>query len=253
MVAKQDPDRIAELVELSAELAWPPLRLWLARLDATPDAARLACLSEAERQRAARFVFERDRRRYLAAHCLLREVLAEQCDQAPQALQFRQGIHGKPSLEAGHPLAFNLSHSGDLAAIVVGPDGELGVDIEIVRPMSDVLSLAQHNFTAGENQELRDTDPARRELAFLWGWTRKEACLKALGSGLSLSPVTFHAGLAPLPRTVELPGPEGPALAALRSLRCEGALLSVAWMAASGTSPPETTPAAAPPQSGPLH
>ncbi|WKB53896.1 4'-phosphopantetheinyl transferase family protein [Eleftheria terrae] len=218
------------MMDLSDRLGWPPLRLWLAPLDAWPDATRQQVLSDEERARAARFVFERDQRRFTAAHCLLRERLAQASGLPPAALRFQQGPHGKPYLLDAPGLSFNLSHSGDWAAVVVAPGGEVGVDVEVIRTMSDVVALTRGNFTPQENDELLALPEAEREAAFLCGWTRKEACLKALGSGLSLPAASFHAGLAPTTTRVEMPGRDGPFAVELRSLQHGGvAMLSVAW------------------------
>ena len=54
-------------------------RLWQVDLDATPAPQAVASLSEAEWERARRFVFKRDRNRFIAAHAALRETLSAQC------------------------------------------------------------------------------------------------------------------------------------------------------------------------------
>ncbi|MCW7537505.1 4'-phosphopantetheinyl transferase superfamily protein [Aquabacterium sp. A7-Y] len=220
----------AAIVDLSDTLGWPPVRLWWTELHAWPSALEEACLSAEERARGARFVFERDRRRYLAAHCALRAVLARHCGCEPAALSYGQGPQGKPFLTSHAGPAFNLSHSGDVALIGLAPEGELGVDVELLRPMNDVLGLARSNFSTPEFQALQALPPEQRELAFLTCWTRKEACLKALGTGLSLSPARFHAGVEPVPARVKMPTDDGVVELELRSMRHGPAgLISVAW------------------------
>src|SRR5690349_20633592 len=89
------------------------------RLD-EPGLARLAGLLDAsEAERAARFHFDVHRRRYVAAHGFLREVLARETGSAARALRFELGAHGKPRLVEG-ALHFNLTHSADLALLAVG-------------------------------------------------------------------------------------------------------------------------------------
>lgn len=188
-----------------------PFELWFIELLDGPSAERRRWLSTTEHERAARFVFERDRRRYLAAHCGLRELLGKRSGLAPASLHFVEGPYGKPSLDHAGACAFNMSHSEDVALIAMADAGEIGVDVEMLRPMPDALSLARQNFSASENDELLGTLPSEQSLAFLRGWTRKEACLKALGSGLSLAPDTFTAGLGTEPRSVCIPTPAGPA------------------------------------------
>jgi 4'-phosphopantetheinyl transferase len=207
---------------LSRIAAPAPFELWLAELHDAPGDAQLRSLSAAERERAARFVFERDRRRYLAAHCALRHVLATRTGTPAADLQFVEGAFGKPALIGERRCAFNLSHSDDVALIALAghDDGdEIGVDLEMLRPMPDAQALARQNFSTAENAELTATRPEDRSLAFLLGWTRKEACLKAIGSGLSIAPNIFTAGLDTAPRSVGIDTPDGIARVWVQSLR----------------------------------
>jgi 4'-phosphopantetheinyl transferase len=184
--------------ELPAPLG---LRLWWLRLDELPDAAALATLSADEIARGARFAFEGLRRRHLASHVALRTILAQQTGLPAAALVFGAGPFGKPFLQAPAACVFNMSHSDDVAVIAVAPGAaagtEIGVDVEVLRPMRDAIALAERNFTAAEQRELLATPPEWRDLAFMRGWTRKEACLKAIGSGLSIPPDAVEAGLLP--------------------------------------------------------
>lgn len=182
-----------------------PFQLWHGSLASPPSEQAIQSLSTVERARAARFVFERDRRRYLSAHCTLRHVLAEATRYPPAALRYREGSHGKPYLDHKDlALEFNMSHSEDTVVIALAPSGEIGVDVEMLRRMPDATELAARNFTAAEQAQLARTASEERDAAFLGGWTRKEACLKAIGSGLSVAPESFEAGLEPGERIVQL-------------------------------------------------
>jgi 4'-phosphopantetheinyl transferase len=205
----------------------PDGELWLVDLRFEPTLAMRSRLSPHELQKASRFVFERDRRRYLAAHTALRQLLGARTLTAPQDLQFSEGPFGKPALrDVG--CAFNLSHCEDEGAVLICAEGEIGVDIEALRAMPDAQDLAQRNFSAEECAALNGVDPARRDSAFLTGWTRKEACLKAIGSGLSIAPHTFTAGLAHDARRTCVATPQGIADVAVRSF-CHEQRLLVAW------------------------
>lgn len=189
------------------------VRLWQVRLgDAAEagDVARdVASLSAEEQARAARFVFPRDRQRFVAAHLalhrVLHEVMGEGRGEAPThrppslPLAFATGPHGKPHLPQQPRLAFNLSHSGEHALIGVAEQADIGVDIECRRPLSartELDELAERCFTRAEQDELaRSATPEDALDLFYTGWTRKEACLKALGTGLSLDPREVHVGL----------------------------------------------------------
>jgi 4'-phosphopantetheinyl transferase len=187
------------------------VRLWRVDLGQAPGETAVAALSAAERARAGRFVFERDRRRYLSAHVALRSLLSEASGIAAPELAFDEGPFGKPFLPGTASPSFNLSHSGDVALIGIGPPGiEIGVDVEVRRTMSDALELAERHFAPAEIDALRATSPNQRDHAFLCGWTRKEACLKSIGSGLSIAPHTFDAGIAAAERVVVIATPQGP-------------------------------------------
>lgn len=178
--------------------------LWLHALDAMPSPAALAALAPQERSRAERFHFERDRRRYLAARAALRGLLAAHLGTTAGELRFTEGPQGKPRLVDPPDCRFNLSHSGDLALIAIGGDAELGVDLEELAPMPDAVALARLHYTAAEREALECLPPEGRDAGFLRLWTRKEACLKALGTGLSLAPSSFQVGLAPGPAQVSI-------------------------------------------------
>lgn len=172
-------------------IALEPPRTSLARL-----AARL---SQDERRRAARFRFERDRRRFHAARGALRELLAGYLGEEPERLAFVEGLHGKPGLaiSRGEELRFNLSHSGELALCAVSRRREVGVDVEQVRELPDAEALARRFFSDVETAALEALPEAQRLAAFFRCWTRKEAYLKAVGAGL-LQPLDgFDVSLLP--------------------------------------------------------
>lgn len=185
--------------------------LWRVDLDAplAPDALR--GLSTEESERARRFVFARDRSRYQAAHVALRQTLAGPARHHAAQLRFAAGRFGKPSLVATSGLHFNLSHSQGVGLIALSADAEIGVDVELVRPMDDASALADNHFDAAERAALAAIEPgAARDLAFFRCWTRKEACLKAAGVGLGLDTRSFHVGVEPVPCDVTLVLDDGP-------------------------------------------
>jgi 4'-phosphopantetheinyl transferase len=191
---------------------------WVA-LDHLPAADEIGLLSADERAKAARFVFERDRRRYLAAHVALRRALAECVGRAPADLRFVTGAFGKPSLVDDAGWSFSLSHSGDVAVIALAQQGPIGVDLELQRDVPDALALAALNFTPSECEQLRALSGPERGAAFLQCWTRKEACLKAIGSGLSIPAGAFETGLGATRDHVVVPTDEEPVDLVVESLR----------------------------------
>jgi len=141
-------------------------------------------LSEDERARASRFVFERDRDRFVAARGLLRELLGETLGERPEALRFRYGKRGKPALD-GHALRFNLSHSHGKAAFVLSTRREVGIDLERIRPVERAERIAERIFPPDALKAFRALDGVERETEFFRAWTRREAHGKALGEGLA--------------------------------------------------------------------
>lgn len=188
------------------ELGW---RDDAARDGATPPAiARLLPLLDAdERARAARFVFTRDRLRHVAAHALLRRVLARHlghpADASAETLAARVryvvAADGKPSLAdaAADGLRFNLSHSGPWVLIAAAAGTDIGVDVEAHAPLPDLAALARTHFAEAENAALARLPGPERSAAFYRIWTRKEAWVKALGTGLAAPLHRFEVSAEP--------------------------------------------------------
>lgn len=172
------------------------------RLDLTPGvvASLYPCLSIAERQRALRIHRDSDRRRYVVARARLRQMLAERLELKPAQVRLAYGPHGKPQLE-GHQAdsgwQFNLSRCGETALAAFARHTALGVDLEAVRVLDDADVLAAGFFSSREIRAYQGLSAAERPLGFFYGWTRKEAFLKALGEGLSRPLADFDVALAP--------------------------------------------------------
>ena len=171
-------------------LAAGQVHVWLVRAD---DAALcMACcenlLAAPERDRAARFKFEKDRRLYTAAHAALRSILAGFLNLAPGDLEFEIGQRGKPRLAptfSQDNLEFNLSHSSEVALIAVTREREIGVDVEHIKEQFAFAEVAERYFTTREVSALCALPEALQRRAFYQCWTSKEAFLKAKGVGLS--------------------------------------------------------------------
>lgn len=203
---------LAQATPLTAPAHAPPgCQLWLIDLSQPPDEAAWQACSQAEQARACRFHFERDARRYRAAHAALRNVLADVLGCQPHAVHWHTGPHGKPHLPAEAGLHFNLSHSGDWAVLGLSPHAPIGVDLECHQGQDqiDTLGLSATHFTATEQARLSQVPQARQARHFLQTWCRKEACLKALGSGLTSLPPHFETGWGPGSFDTALPTSQG--------------------------------------------
>jgi 4'-phosphopantetheinyl transferase len=154
-------------------------------------------LAADERARAERFAFNHLRRAFVLTRCVLRVLLGGYLGIAPEAVRFIYGAQGKPDVEAKTRVRFNVSHSGELAIFAFTTDCEIGVDVEVVRPLPDLEEIAARFFSREESSELFAVAPADRNLAFFLCWTRKEAFIKAIGHGLSTPLDSFAVTLRP--------------------------------------------------------
>jgi 4'-phosphopantetheinyl transferase len=220
------------------------VHLWL--LPQAPNEVALqrdaSALSSHESQRAAAFASATDRRRYVAAHAFMRAVLAHHTGIDARALCFTEGAAGKPALvpsQAGSLIQFNLSHSGDLALCGAAREQSLGVDVEVVRSLDDLPALLRSSFSADERRQFDALEPTLRHEAFFAAWTRKEAVIKALGTGLSTDPARIEVSIDPRrpPAVVAIDG----SATAARGWSLWGARLSRgAWWAAACECTPMT-------------
>jgi 4'-phosphopantetheinyl transferase len=172
------------------------------RLDLAPEpSAELArLLSDAERQRAGRFAFDRDRRRFAVARAQLRQLLAARLGVQPESVELTYSAYGKPALAerfADSKLYFNVSHSEDVAVYAFSWGREIGIDVEAVRVIRDADDIAARFFSRDENEAYRALDTRDKPLGFFNCWTRKEAFIKAIGDGLYHPLDRFDVSLAP--------------------------------------------------------
>lgn len=181
----------------------PPLSahavdLWLIDLDDAPSSIT-GTLNEEERDRARRFLFARDSRRFAAARSYLRHILGACLARSPTEIAFEFGPWGKPALKGSNAsrLAFNLAHSGGHMLIALAQMESLGVDLEVMRPIDDWREVATSAFTPGEARAVLTSPEATRMDAFYACWTRKEAVIKLWGEGLSADLQSFEVSTNP--------------------------------------------------------
>ena len=174
----------------SLSLSSGEVHVWRARLEQPQELQDefLRTLDLDERERAHRFHFEKHRRRFILGRGFLRLLLGRYLKIAPEEVRFGYGPYGKPSLADEHKasgLRFNASHSHELAVYAFVQEREIGVDVEYVKDDFQSEEIAQRFFSAQEVQMLTALPKHERHAAFFRCWTRKEAYIKAIGSGLS--------------------------------------------------------------------
>ncbi len=177
-------------------LAPGEVRVWTVPLEGDAKPHR-EVLDAEERARADRFHFDVHRERYTIAHAALRNILGRLVAEDPAGIRFRMSEYGKPFLPEHAELHFNLSHSADLALVAATRVGPVGVDVEEIRALDDLMGLARRNFSPAELDALVALPAAERQAAFFSCWTRKEAFVKALGEGLSHPLDAFDVSLRP--------------------------------------------------------
>ncbi len=185
---------------ISVEASTEEVHLWLASIDiAAADVELLhGILTNDERERAARFHFERDRNRFIAGRGLLRILLGGYLRKPPADISFTYNPNGKPFVRGLEDhFDFNLSHSGGLALYAFTLGHRIGVDVECLDRELEVESLASRFFSVQEVAALMALPPHHRRKAFFDCWTRKEAYIKARGEGLSFGLKDFSVSVAP--------------------------------------------------------
>jgi len=206
------PSKEAQQNPSSVLLAWPvgpqevrlaasEVHVWSTRLDACEEETG-SCwevLSSDERQRAERFRFVSDRLRFVVARGVLRKLLGRYLGMPGSEVRLRYGMFGKPALHDWHEsdLHFNLAHCRELALYGFARSRRVGLDVESGTPRFLMPGVPECSFTAAEQHALHALPPARRTLASLTLWTRKEAYVKALGCGLQQDLRSFEISVPP--------------------------------------------------------
>ena len=176
------------------------VHVWRIQLDQPPEVVERfwGTLDEAERARAGRFHFEKHRQNFVVGRGVLRLLLGRYLETRPEEVRFEYGAQGKPALSAGS-LRFNASHSGELAVYAFVNDCDVGIDVELIKGDFETEEIAERFFSASEIDVLRALPLTDKPAGFFRCWTRKEAYIKAIGSGLSHPLDQFDV-------TVEIPG-----------------------------------------------
>jgi len=179
------------------------LDIWRVQLDLPDEQVNnlAAKLNDEEQLRADRFLAKQKAREFIVCRTALRMILAGLLQRTPNELIFKTGVNGKPYLLNNSlpvPLHFNLAHSDELALIAFSTRGQIGIDIEKIRIDIDHDNLSRRFFSAREYAALQQINDQDRLSAFFATWTRKEAVVKATGTGIATSLKQFDVTVDPV-------------------------------------------------------
>ncbi|MDD2542197.1 MAG: 4'-phosphopantetheinyl transferase superfamily protein [Desulfuromonadaceae bacterium] len=178
---------------------------------ASPGTETVRHVSSDEISRAG-CLFDADKKnRFLACRGLLREILGGYLGIPPEDVYLAVGEHGKPYLSTTaankEQLHFNLAHSGPMFLLAIATDRDVGIDLEQMNNDIPYPDMAQLAFSSHEQKELFNLPQHQQLAAFYRCWTRKEAYLKACGSGFAIKSNSFDVSLlAETPAVLIEPG-----------------------------------------------
>jgi 4'-phosphopantetheinyl transferase len=173
-----------------------------------------------ERRKASRFHRPADRTNFVVCRGVLRQLLAYYGAGPAARLPLEYSPNGKPRLPVDKNdsgIEFNISHTLGMAAIAIGREYAVGVDVERIHRFEGLEAVAARHFSAPEAAHIERLPEAARLRTFFTLWTRNEALLKATGQGLSGSlagmepalPSAFPAGSAAQWTVADMPGDDG--------------------------------------------
>jgi len=147
----------------------------------------MSLVPDERQKKLGNFKFEIDRKLSLYAELLVRYQICRELNIANRQIAFSKNRNGKPYLDNHPEFRFNISHTRNAVAVAFSDD-EVGIDIEQVQTLN--LGIAKRFFSSPENQYI--LSQADQDHAFYEIWTKKEAYIKYLGTGLSTPLGSFN-------------------------------------------------------------
>lgn len=172
------------------------VHLWLTHITSFEIDKIFDLLSEDEIDNGEKFYFVKDRKTYLVSRGLLRFLLAQYANISARDISFHYNRFGKPqvSFPPSDEIFFNVTHSGEFCLIAISHSNQIGVDIELIKPV-DYELLSKNIFSVTEKAEFNSISDDLKPTSFFCGWTRKESFIKGIGEGLSFPLQNFSVTL----------------------------------------------------------
>lgn len=182
------------MVEHQRELLIGDIDLWLCDPAEVTDQGLLAryraLLTDEEEGKRARYLFEKDRHRYLVTRAMIRTLLSQYGKREPARWRFTANRWNKPEIDGRQNpgnLRFNISHTGGLICCVFTRSLDIGVDVENITRRAETVKIAHRYFSLLEVQALVDHPQTSQRERFFDYWTLKESYIKACGMGLAIA------------------------------------------------------------------
>jgi 4'-phosphopantetheinyl transferase len=160
-------------------------------------------LSDDEKERGERFLYDIDAYIYIVKHNLLRIILGRYLNCNPKEILYKYNLYQKPYIL--HPsinIQFNISSSSNRFIAAFCLHQAVGVDVELIRKIENIKQLTSDYFTVNEAGSVIIHSDFMLETEFFNIWSMKEALIKAIGKGLamdintfdilSMNPITFN-------------------------------------------------------------
>ena len=145
-------------------------------------------LSEYRREKVNKLRYETDKKLSVAAGILLDRALKE-CHLAEKDCHYQVMEHGKICIADRPEIAFNISHSGQFAALIFHrgrmDDLSCGIDIEMIQGGRE--KIVNRLFSKTDREQYKKLEPFEADEYFARVWTRMESFGKMTGKGLDFS------------------------------------------------------------------
>lgn len=150
------------------------------------EAYSVQVLSDNELAGMNRCANEGDRACRMRTRAALRNILGEYLDADPSRLVITNDSHGKPRVDG---IEFNCSHARSLTLIAIAAQ-TIGVDVEPIVAAADIGSIRDRFINDGDLARIATVSGREAAVEMLRLWVIKEACLKAIGCGLAMDPLS---------------------------------------------------------------
>lgn len=150
----------------------------------------LSVISSPRLRKINNFLFDKDKLVSLTTELFIKYCIACDTGMIPVNYEFEYNEYGKPYISSVTDYFFSVSHS-HRTVVFVSSDSEIGVDIEKISRNVSAVQIAQRMFTHDEADYICRYNNSELYECFFEVWTRKEAYVKRLGTGLYTSFESF--------------------------------------------------------------